>query len=427
MTNSSSFNAPWPKRRLKFCATYNDEVLPENTDDFASIEYIEISDVSLVDGIQNTSLIEFHEAPSRARRKVRSGDVLISTVRTYLKAIASVEKAPDNLIASTGFCVIRPSQNLYPSFAGWVVKSGEFVGEVVSRSVGVSYPAINASQLVDIEIPLPPLPTQQRIAAFLDEKTARIDALIAKKQALLERLAEKRQALITQAVTKGLNPAAPMKDSGIEWLGQIPKHWEVKRLKFGTSKIGSGVTPRGGASVYVNEGVALLRSQNIHFNGLELDDVVFIDEETDSEMNQTKVQYLDVLLNITGASIGRCCIFDRKEISANVNQHVCIVRMNEHHIPQYITLLLCSAVGQLQIDLSQNGASREGLNFGDLGNFNFPSPPLLEQKEIALQTIQALNEIQNQKDKIIHSILILSEYRATLITAAVTGQIPELQ
>ena len=120
-------------------------------------------------------------------------------------------------------------------------------------------------------ISLPPLDTQRQIARFLDEKTARIDGLIEKKRALLDRLAEKRQALITRAVTKGLNPDAPMKPSGIDWIGNIPAHWELKRLKFGTARIGSGVTPRGGASVYVESGVMLLRSQNVHFEGLALD------------------------------------------------------------------------------------------------------------------------------------------------------------
>ena len=96
------------------------------------------------------------------------------------------------------------------------------MSEVVARSVGVSYPAINASELVTISMPLPPLDTQRRIARFLDEKASRIDGLIEKKRELLEPLAEKRQALITQAVTKGLNPDAPMKYSGIDWLGDIP-------------------------------------------------------------------------------------------------------------------------------------------------------------------------------------------------------------
>ena len=206
----------WPRKRLKFCASYNDEVLSETTDEFKQIEYVEISDVSLVGGIEKTTPMLFHEAPSRARRKVRTGDILISTVRTYLKAIAAVANASDDLVASTGFCVIRPSTELIPGYAGWIAKSEEFVGEVVSRSVGVSYPAINASQLVDITIPVPPPLVQQRIAAFLDEKTAQIDALIAKlggssqsfqqngsfsKKNLLGLLLEYRSALISAAVT----------------------------------------------------------------------------------------------------------------------------------------------------------------------------------------------------------------------------------
>ena len=231
----------WTSKRLKYMATYNDEALPESTAELLEIDYVEISGVSLTGGIEEINRMRFHEAPSRARRKVRSGDILISTVRTYLRAIASIEDAPDNLIASTGFCVVRPSEEVDSGFLGWAVKSELFISEVVAQSVGISYPAINASKLVTIEVPLPPLDTQQRIAQFLDDKTARIDALIEKKRALLDRLAEKRQALITRAVTKGLNPNAPMKSSGIDWLGDIPAHWETGNIRrFVTNENGHG-------------------------------------------------------------------------------------------------------------------------------------------------------------------------------------------
>jgi type I restriction enzyme R subunit len=153
----------------------------------------------------------FHEAPSRARRKVRDGDILVSTVRTYLKAIAAVHEPPANLIASTGFCVIRSASELDVGYAGWAAKSERFVAEVVSRSVGVSYPAINASQLADIEIPLPPLATQRRIATYLDEKTGRIDALMAKKRALLGLLAEKLGGVQAVQTLSRLNRMAPGK------------------------------------------------------------------------------------------------------------------------------------------------------------------------------------------------------------------------
>ncbi|MBN9342690.1 MAG: restriction endonuclease subunit S, partial [Comamonadaceae bacterium] len=239
--------ADWPSRRLKYVATYNDEVLPEDTDEDQEIDYVEISGVSLSRGIEEIERITFGQAPSRARRKVQSGDVLVSTVRTYLRAIAKVDSASPDLIASTGFCVVRPGNEVDSSFIGWVAKSEPFVSEVVARSVGVSYPAINASELVNIRVPLPPLETQRRIAKFLDEKTAKIDALIEKKRALLDRLAEKRQALITRAVTKGLNPDAPMKPSGIDWLGDIPEHWDLLPLKrLLVEAVGLQMGPFGG-------------------------------------------------------------------------------------------------------------------------------------------------------------------------------------
>ncbi|QJD15870.1 restriction endonuclease subunit S [Paracoccus sanguinis] len=131
-------------------------------------------------GVESTSELQFHAAPSRARRVVRSGDTLVSTVQTYLKAIATVPQAPDNLIASTGFCVIRPCEEIDAAFLGWVMRSEPLVGEIVARSVGVSYPATNASEVVKLEVPLPDLDTQRRIAAYLADKTARIDALIEK-------------------------------------------------------------------------------------------------------------------------------------------------------------------------------------------------------------------------------------------------------
>ena len=201
MMASIDYPSNWKRKPVKYVATWNDETLPENTDEHKEFDYLEISGVSLKGGIDETNRMSFFASPSRARRKVQSGDILISTVRTYLKAITYIEKASEDLIASTGFCVIRPSGEIDSAFLGWVVKSEPFVSEVMARSVGVSYPAINAGELVTIEVPLPPIETQRCIAVFLDEKTARIDELIEKKQALFDRLDEKRQALITRTLS----------------------------------------------------------------------------------------------------------------------------------------------------------------------------------------------------------------------------------
>ena len=221
----------WHSRQLKYLCSYNDEVLSEATSDDYEIEYVDISSVSAIDGISNTEAMLFGDAPSRARRIVRDGDILISTVRTYLEAIASVQVPPNNLIASTGFAVIRPNAFLNKGYAAYCLRASGFIKEVVAKSVGVSYPAINASDLVNIKNPEPSIAEQEKIAAFLDHETAKIDALIEKQQRLIELLKEKRQAVISHAVTKGLNPNAPMKDSGVEWLGNIPCDWEVMQLK----------------------------------------------------------------------------------------------------------------------------------------------------------------------------------------------------
>ncbi len=191
----------WSAKRLKHLATYNDEVLAESTDEEEEIDYVEISGVSLSRGIEVIARMTFGHAPSRARRKVRSGDILISTVRTYLRAIAKVDEALPDLIASTGFCVVRPNDDVDSDFLGWAAKSEPFVSGVVARSVGVSYPAINASELVTIDMPVPPLDTQWRIARFLDESTARIDGLVEKVRNSIARLEEYRSAQITAAVT----------------------------------------------------------------------------------------------------------------------------------------------------------------------------------------------------------------------------------
>ena len=162
----------WELKRIKNLATHNDETLDERTDPDFEINYVDISSVTLTNGIKKTESMLFEKAPSRARRKVKNGDIIISTVRTYLKAIAPIINPPKNMIVSTGFAVIRPNENLHSGFAGYLLQSNGFVGDVVANSVGVSYPAINASDLVSIPAVEPPMDEQQIIARFLDFKIA---------------------------------------------------------------------------------------------------------------------------------------------------------------------------------------------------------------------------------------------------------------
>jgi type I restriction enzyme S subunit len=197
--------------------------------------------------------------------------------------------------------------------------------------------------------------------------------------------------------------------------------WPKLRLKFAVDKIGSGKTPLGGATTYVSSGVMLLRSQNIHFDGLRLADVVFIDEDTDAQMASTRVQPDDVLLNITGASLGRCTIAPKNISRANVNQHVCILRPNKKHIePRFLNMALQSAPVQYAIFTGENGSSREGLTFEQVGNFAIVLPPLPYQQAIAAyldQETARLDGLVAAKERLLG---LLAEKRRELITRAVT-------
>lgn len=197
--------------------------------------------------------------------------------------------------------------------------------------------------------------------------------------------------------------------------------WPKVPLKYLVSKIGSGKTPKGGAEVYVKAGVMLLRSQNVHFDGLRLDDVVFIDEAVDEEMASTRVFPRDVLLNITGASIGRCTVVPDHFDDANVNQHVCIIRTNPERLnPEYLGAVLQSNVIQTSIRVSENGSSREGLTFEQIGAFEIPLPPLEEQQAVVSEVgakLQVLLSAITQKQ---HLLTLLVEKRRAVIADFLT-------
>lgn len=279
-----------------------------------------------------------------------------------------------------------------------------------------------ASAFKNFVFPYPKKVEQIKIVNFLDTRVAQIDNYIQLKEKTITLLEERKAAIINQAVTKGIDPTVPMKDSGIEWLGEIPAHWEVKKLKFTVSKVGSGVTPSGGATTYIDKGIPLLRSQNIHFDRIDLSEVAFINERVHNKMKGSKVYPNDVLLNITGGSLGRCYFVTDEFEEANVNQHVCILRPKNID-SKFLYFLLMSKVGHNQIWSSQYGGGREGLNFQSIKNFNLPNPLISEQREIVGFLEKKIGELSKEIDTIKKEITLIKEYKESLIAATVTGKI----
>jgi type I restriction enzyme S subunit len=314
----------------------------------------------------------------------------------------------------------RGNSNLYLYYWMSVIKDKGYVDVLCNKSTIAHF---TAEKVAAVPVPFPPLPEQTAIAEFLDWETGKIDELVGEQRRLMELLKEKRQAVISHAVTKGLNPHAPMKPSGIEWLGDVPAGWAVTRLGFLCFKIGSGKTPSGGGEAYLSEGITFIRSQNVYDDGLRLDDVVYVSEETDAEQSWSRVLPGDILLNITGASLGRTClvpsVFDR----ANVNQHVCILRLTSAASRTFISMVLKSSGMKSQFDSAQNGAAREGLNFAQISKLALALPPQSEQDALVRHLDSELAKFDVLTAEAQRAIDLLQERRTALISAAVTGQI----
>ncbi|MBH2019480.1 MAG: restriction endonuclease subunit S [Burkholderiales bacterium] len=393
----------WEARRLKFSATCNDETLPETTDPDFEMAYVDISSVGLVNGITAVEVQTFEKAPSRARRIVRHGDTLISTVRTYLKAIAPVDAPPENMIVSTGFAVVRPLGFIHSGFLGYALQNTAFIDAVVANSTGVSYPAINPTSLICLAVCYPKdKKEQQQIAAFLDWKTGQIDALIAKKKELMDKLKEKRLAVITQAVTKGLNPAAPLRDSGIPWLGAVPAHWDVTYLRW-FLRTGSG-------DFLSNEDMERYPDE-IHFipvvggNGI---------------MGYTSGWNTDANCLVAGRVGAHCgnihLIREKCWVTDNALR---IGMIDDVFDSEYLYWLLKSM--NLNDDANRNA---QPLITGEtVKSKKVALPPLSEQKFIADHLTQKTTAIHMMQAKIESAIARLTEYRTALITAATTGKI----
>ena len=319
--------------------------------------------------------------------------------------------------------VLAPKNNMVNQYYNYLFKTELFADEFYKWGNGIvdDLWSTKWSSMKNIMVPFPPLKEQRIIADYLDIKCSQIDTIIAKEQSVIEKMQEYKQAIITQAITKGLNSSAKMKETGFEWIGMVPEYWDVKKIKYLTSKIGSGKTPKGGSDVYIDEGVLFIRSQNVYDGYFDLSSVAFISHEIDSAMSNTRVYRNDVLLNITGGSIGRSCLYESDEL-ANVNQHVCIIRCNNQMRPKFMQYFWNSRIGKISIDIYQSGANREGLNFTEIGNTLVPTPELHEQDQIIDYLdgkCGVINDVIQQKYSLINK---LTEYKKSLIYEVVTGK-----
>ena len=284
--------AHWDVRPLKHWLGINESVLPDDTDPDYLLEYLDIGSIGIGHLVALPERMSFRDAPSRARRIVSEGDTLVSTVRTYLKAVWHAESAKAGLIASTGFAVLTPRCGTWSKFVSYVCQSQPFTDGVMANSIGVAYPAIAETRLGSLPIAVPPLEEQALIARFLDHATSRIERYTRAKEKLIALLKEQKQVIVHDAVTGRIDvrtgkPYPAYKPSAIAGLGYIPEHWDVRSAKWHFREVDersttgceellsvshiTGITPRSEKNVTMfkaesNVGYKICRSGDVVIN-----------------------------------------------------------------------------------------------------------------------------------------------------------------
>ncbi len=354
------------------------------------------------------------------RKKVCRGDFVINS-RSDRKGSAGAANIDGSV--SLINTVMRPRADVEISFAHHLLRSQPFQEEYYRFGKGIVADlwSTNYSELRNISLALPPRSEQACIANFLDFETAKIDALVAEQEKLMALLKEKRQAVISHAVTKGLDPAVPMKDSGVEWLGDVPAHWDLKRIKSLSQFTTSG--PRGWSERISEDGSIFVQSGDLSESlGIDFASAKRINVADDAEAARTLLLDGDVVVCITGAKTGNVAVCTTVSEPAYVNQHLCLIRPNAEIMPVFMGVTLKGAVGQTQFELSQYGL-KQGLSLENVRETLIPRPPLAEQARIVsfLQLEAAKHDALRLEAE--RTIMLLKERRTALISEAVTGKI----
>ena len=412
--------AHWEVKQARFVMTCNDDVLPESTSPGQVLDYIEISDVDEVSGIKGFESVKFSDAPSRARRLVMDGDVIVSTVRTYLRAVAAISNPTAETVVSTGFAVLRP-RAIDSRYSKYAILYDGFISEVISRSKGISYPAINATDLVRISVPLPPPDEQQAIADYLDAETARIDMLVQEKEELIGLLREARSNRISELIS---GDGLPGSATGNPWAPHLPEGWQLKRLKH-LAQVRSGLAKGKDTGSNTTVELPYLRVANVQEGRLDLREISTMPVEVDA-VERFSLLEGDVLMNEGGDydKVGRGAVWTG-EISPCLHQnHVFAVRPVQRDLSEWISAITQTQYAKFYF---MNNA-KQSTNLASISQASVKELPILlppkEQRDALLEKLGG--ELAAFDALITHTqeeIALLKELRAATIADAVLGRV----
>ena len=421
--------AHWPLRRLKYLAA----IRPSNVDKHSVEGQTEIRLCNYIDVYNNDRIadgLDFMRATATDEQirtfELRADDVLItkdSETWTDIAVPAHVPLDLPGVVCGYHLALLRPrAQHLRGDYLFWLLASRRINHQFAIAANGITRFGLSTDAITGAWLPCPDVAEQRAITAFLDRETARIDALVEKKQRLIALLREKRQAVITRAVTRGLDPNVPMKDSGVEWLGEVPAHWGVLRTKF-VARLESGHTPsRQHPEYWVDCTIPWFSLADVwQIRGGRMDYV----HETAEKVSELGIKNSAARLLPKGtvivsrtASVGFSAILglDMATTQDFVNW-VCGPRIR----PEYLLYVFRSMENEFR--RLTMGSTHQTIYMPDVGRFTTPLPPLDEQDAIAAYIRRETSRIDALVAKIERAIALLREHRQALITAAVTGQI----
>lgn len=407
----------WRTVRFKYL-TLCETARAENNDNYIGLENVESWTGRFLPS-QN----EAFEAEGGAI-VVKKGDILFGKLRPYLAKCCIAET---DGCCSTEFLVLK-EKDLLASYIKYIMTSPMFIEDVNMSTYGAKMPRASWNYIGNMQIPFPSDKEQRDIISYLDTKCAKIDSIIEKQQAIIERLKEYKLSVITETVTKGLNPDVEMKDSGNKWIGCIPKHWKVSKLKylFGTGddslKIGpfgsamKGKTLESGPYKIYNQAHLIQNDFNLNRH--------FVSEETFEELLSYEVKPDDILFSMMG-TIGKCQIMPSGYPKGIMDSHLLKARLNEKVLPQFFVYAYdkdySSQVIQQLLYVS-NGTIMNGLNSSILKNVIIALPPVNEQQEITKYLDKFIQEVDMRIAKVTKIVDKLQEYKKSLIYEVVTGK-----
>ena len=359
-----------------------------------------------------------------AKQLITLKSVLISKLNPRKATICIAEPQGEITICSSEFIALEPQQCDY-KYLFYLVNSEMNRQRLDARvqSVTRSHQRVYPSDIYKFWFALPPGFEQQAIVSFLDRETARIDALIQKKERMIELLKEKRIALITKAVTKGLDANVPMKDSGIEWLGEVPEHW-------GYCALGRVCRIQGGyafdSSNFSDEGFPLVQMSNLKRGCLDLTDSKKYPEELCPR--EVELDEGDILLGMSGSigdtgSLGNYAMVKKTDLPCYLNQRVGKLDVSSKLYRGFVYYLIQSTPFFEQVQLSVTGTAQFNISPSQLSDIWIALPPATEQNDISNYLDKKTSKMETIIGRVENSITLLREYRASLIHHAVTGKI----